>query len=348
MSSVFLDALALKPTPRRPVWLMRQAGRYLPEYRALRAKAGSFLKLSQNPEWAAAITLQPLARFDLDAAIIFKDILTLPDAMGCRLTFVSGEGPAFERPITDAQSIRDLPMPDPMKDLAFVMEAMALVKKEKPGLPLIGFAGSPWTVAAYMVGEGRQDDFASIQTMRQKAPDVLHLLLDHLAQSTIQYLLAQVDAGADVLMLFDSWAGLLGDAFAEFSGRYLEVIVHGVKDQCPGVPIIVFCRQFRGDWQTLASMGCDALGVDQGMDLQNIREQVGGKVALQGNLEPSVLAGPPEKIAPAVHAVLDAYGAGPGHVFNLGHGITPDVPPEHVAIMIDAVHAHRFTHKEVA
>lgn len=342
MSHLLIDALRCKPTFRRPCWLMRQAGRYLPEYRALRAKAGSFMTLCQDSDLACEVTMQPLARFDLDAAIVFSDILTIPDAMGLGLHFIQGQGPAFKQPIMTAADVAALPMPDPMDELVYVMDAIRKSKAALAGkVPLIGFAGSPWTLAAYMVKSGRANDFADALAMCQQAPTVMDALLQHLAKATTAYLLAQVASGADVLMLFDSWGGVLptGD-FQRFSLQHLQTIIAGIKAKHPEVPIILFCRQVHHAWSELANSGADALGIDQGVSLQQAKLGVAGQVALQGNLDPKVLLQSPAAIAQAVQAVLADYGDDPGLVFNLGHGVTPDVPPAHVAAMIDAVRKH--------
>jgi uroporphyrinogen decarboxylase len=340
--SVFLDSISLKPTARRPVWLMRQAGRYLPEYRQLRQQAGSFLALCQNPEWACEVTLQPLRRFDLDAAIIFSDILTIPHAMGCGLHFVAGEGPLFRQPVTNEQDIQRLPRLDDMQGLRYVMDAITLTRRElDPTMPLIGFAGSPWTVACYMVQQGKHDQFAGMLRMQRQAPELCQQLLRHLAEVTARYLLAQAAAGADALMLFDSWGGLLSAAdFEGFSLSHLRQIIATVNQQYPHLPCIVFSRQVHHSWSALAACGANALGIDHEVSLCTVRQAVGNRVALQGNLDPAILTTTPTAIEQGVQSVLQAHGSGPGHIFNAGHGVTPDVPPENVACMIAAVREH--------
>jgi uroporphyrinogen decarboxylase len=338
-----LRALAREPVDVTPVWLMRQAGRYLPEYRAVRAKAGSFLNLASTPELACEVTLQPIERYPLDAAIIFSDILTIPHAMGLGLDFVEGEGPRFATPVRDQAAIASLPSPDPEVELRYVMDALRLARHELDGkVPLIGFAGSPWTLACYMV-EGRSGtDFRLAKQMAHDTPELMHALLEKVAQTSIDYLNAQVDAGAQALMLFDTWGGILTPwDYQEFSLRYCQRIVdkltrerHGAK-----VPIILFTKG-GGLWlESMAQTGVDALGLDWTIEMGEARARVGDTVALQGNLDPSILRANPDRIRAEVAAVLDSYGPGPGHVFNLGHGITPDIDPEHTAAAIEAVHA---------
>jgi uroporphyrinogen decarboxylase len=322
--------------------MMRQAGRYLPEYCATRARAGSFLKLCTTPELACEVTLQPLARFPLDAAILFSDILTIPHAMNLGLEFEAGEGPRIARPVRSAADIDRLGIPDPENELRYVMDAVRLVRRELGGrVPLIGFAGSPWTVGTYVVEGGGSRTFAHIKRMLYGAPAELHRLLDTLARATVEYLNAQVAAGAQAIMVFDTWGGVLTPAdFEVFSLRYLRQIVDGLVRESEGrrVPVILFTKG-GGAWlQDMAATGCDALGVDWTTDLDAARRAVGSRVALQGNLDPSVLYAPPDVIRERVAAVLASYGHGSGHVFNLGHGIHPDVPPEHAAAMIAAVH----------
>jgi len=337
-----LRALACQPVDVTPVWIMRQAGRYLPEYRAVREKAGSFLQLCKTPELASEVTLQPLARFDLDAAIIFSDILTIPDAMGLGLGFTEGEGPAFERPVRSMRDVKALGVPDPETDLRYVSDAIRLVRHELGGkVPLIGFCGSPFTLAAYMI-EGRANKhFPHIQRMRGEAPDVLHALLDILTESVICHLNAQIQAGAQVVMIFDSWGGLLDTPGYEiFSLPYLSRIIQGLLRFHEGraVPVILFTLH-GGQWlEQMLTTGCDAIGIDWTLSLIEARLRVSGKVALQGNLDPAILKQDPDTIRREVSKVLAEYGEGPGHVFNLGHGITPDIPPEHVRVLVDAVH----------
>lgn len=343
-NDLLLRALALEPTPRRPIWLMRQAGRYLPEYRATRERAGSFLAMCMNPQLACEVTLQPLERFALDAAILFSDILTIPHAMNLGLQFETGEGPRFERPVRSAADVDRLRVPDPGRELRYVIDAVALIRRELEGrVPLIGFAGSPWTVATYMVEGGGSKTFGIIKRMMYETPALLHRLLDLLARSTTLYLNAQIAAGAQAVMLFDTWGGVLTPAqYEEFSLRYMAQVVDALTRESGGarVPRIVFTKG-GGAWLAkIAAIGCDAVGVDWMTDLATAREAVRGRVALQGNLDPSALFAPPDTLRAEARRVLDSYGAGPGHVFNLGHGITPDVDPERVAVLIDTVRSY--------
>jgi uroporphyrinogen decarboxylase len=338
----FLRALQRQPVDVTPVWIMRQAGRYLPEYRATREKAGSFMQLCTHPELACEVTLQPIRRFALDAAILFSDILTVPDAMGLGLYFSEGEGPRFERPVRSAADVARLAVPDPEKELRYVMDAVRLIRRELDGeVPLIGFAGSPWTLSTYMV-EGRgSKDFAMVKKMMFDQPDLLHRLLDVVARATMEYLNAQVAAGAQAIMIFDTWGGMLSPRdYIEFSLRYMEQIVRRLTRENAGrkVPVILFTKG-GGQWlERMAATGCDALGVDWTTDLVDARARVAGRVALQGNMDPSVLYAEPARIRREVEAVLDSYGPGPGHVFNLGHGIHQGVDPERVKVLVDAVH----------
>jgi uroporphyrinogen decarboxylase len=336
-----LRALARQPVDRTPVWIMRQAGRYLPEYRKTRERAGSFLALATHPELACEVTLQPLARFPLDAAILFSDILMIPKAMGVGLAFEEGEGPRIERPVRRAADVDALPVPDPAKELRFVMETVALVRRELAGrVPLIGFAGSPWTVATYMVEGGSSRDFARIKGLLYGEPKALHRLLATLARATTDYLNAQIAAGAQAVMLFDTWGGALSTpAYLEFSLAYMEQVVAGLTREREGrqVPVILFTKG-GGAWlERMAAAGADALGVDWTTELSAARRATGGRVALQGNMDPGVLYAPPATIRAEVARILESYGRGPGHVFNLGHGVQPGVDPEHVAAMIAAV-----------
>ncbi len=340
----FLRALRREPVDMTPVWIMRQAGRYLPEYRATRARAGSFLALAQTPELACEVTLQPLARFALDAAILFSDILTIPDAMGLGLYFVDGEGPKLRRPLRSTADIATLGVPDPERDLRYVMDALRLIRRELDGrVPLIGFSGSPWTLACYMIeGEG-SSSFSRAKTLAFDDAATMQRLLDVLADAAVTYLAAQAAAGAQALMVFDTWGGLLAPAqFREFSLRSLARIAAGLKSDplTREVPLILFSKGANAHLETLADSGCDALGVDWTIDIGEARQRVGGRVALQGNLDPAMLAASPDAIRTGAHAVLDAFGAHPGHVFNLGHGITPDIDPDHVAVLVDTVHAY--------
>jgi uroporphyrinogen decarboxylase len=335
----FLRALARQPVDRTPIWIMRQAGRYLPEYRATRARAGDFLTLCKTPELACEVTLQPLARFPLDAAILFSDILTVPDAMGLGLAIDEGSGPRFARPLAGAADIAQLPLPDPCDDLGYVLETIRLVKRAlDPGVPLIGFAGSPWTLATYMV-EGRATrDFTVVKKLVYARPDAAHALLDKLARAVADCLVAQIEAGVDAVMLFDTWGGVLPPAaYLAYSLAYMRRIVAALP---PATPSILFTRG-GGQWlEPLADSGCSALGLDWTVDLASARARVGARVALQGNLDPAVMLTDPGVIADAARALIDAWGPGSGHVFNLGHGILPDTPPEHVAALVETVHEH--------
>jgi uroporphyrinogen decarboxylase len=345
-NDLLLRALLREPTPRRPIWLMRQAGRYLPEYRATRAKAGGFLQMCTNPEIACEITLQPVDRYPLDAAILFSDILTIPHAMNLGLEFEAGEGPRFERPVRTAADIDKLGVPDPGRELKYVIDAVARVRRELGGrIPLIGFAGSPWTVATYMVEGGGSKTFGVIKRMMYEAPRELHRLLEILARSTILYLNAQIAAGAQAVMVFDTWGGVLTPSqYQEFSLHYMAQVIASLTRAANGrrVPNIVFTKG-GGAWlDKIAAIGCDAAGVDWTTDLQAARQATGGKIALQGNLDPSALFAPPEVLRAETLRVLDSYGPGSGHVFNLGHGITPEVDPERVALLVDTVHGYRL------
>jgi uroporphyrinogen decarboxylase len=343
-NDLLLRALLREPTPRRPIWLMRQAGRYLPEYRATRGRAGSFMAMCTNPQLACEVTLQPLDRFPLDAAILFSDILTIPHAMNLGLEFEAGEGPKLERPVRTQADLDKLGVPDPHQELRYVIDAVALIRRELAGrVPLIGFAGSPWTVATYMVEGGGSKTFGIIKRMMYEAPQVLHGLLDLLARSTIQYLNAQIAAGAQTVMVFDTWGGVLTPAqYQEFSLRYMAQIVAALTRESDGrrVPNIVFTKG-GGAWlDRIAAIGCDAVGVDWTTDLATARIAVAGKVALQGNLDPSALFAPPDTLCAETLRVLESFGAGPGHVFNLGHGITPDVNPDRVALVVETVQGY--------
>ena len=340
-NDLLLRALLREPTPRRPIWLMRQAGRYLPEYRALRARAGGFLQMCTNPAIACEITLQPVDRFPLDAAILFSDILTIPHAMNLGLEFEAGEGPRFAKPVRTAADIDKLGVPDPHGELKYVPDAVALVRRELRGrIPLIGFAGSPWTVATYMVEGGGSKSFALIKRMMYEAPRELHRLLALLAKATGLYLNAQIASGAQAVMIFDTWGGVLTPAqYQEFSLDYMQQVVQSLTRESQGrrVPNIVFTKG-GGAWLAkIAGIGCDAVGVDWNTDLSTARQTVAGRVALQGNLDPSALFAPPQQLRAETLRVLESYGAGPGHVFNLGHGITPEVDPDRVALLVETV-----------
>jgi uroporphyrinogen decarboxylase len=341
-NDVFLRALLKQPTERTPVWMMRQAGRYLPEYRATRAKAGSFLKLCMTPELACEVTLQPLARYPLDAAILFSDILTIPHAMGLGLEFETGEGPVIRNPVRSAADVAKIKIPDPSVELKYVVDAVGLIRRELHGrVPLIGFAGSPWTVGTYVVEGGSSKQFDRIKGMMYADPSTLHRLLGLLAKSTTTYLNAQIAAGAQAIMIFDTWGGVLTPAqYREFSLDYMTQILEGLTREADGrvVPRILFTKG-GGAWLgEMAKTNCDALGVDWTTDLADARRTVQDRKALQGNLDPSSLYAPPERIRELVGGVLASYGKGTGHVFNLGHGIHPDVPPENAGAMIAAVH----------
>ncbi|WP_040858474.1 uroporphyrinogen decarboxylase [Thiorhodovibrio frisius] len=341
-NDVFLRALLREPVDYTPVWMMRQAGRYLPEYRETRAKAGSFMDLCRNPELACEVTLQPLERFPLDAAILFSDILTIPDAMGLGLYFSEGEGPGFERPVRNKEDIERIKVPDPEQELRYVMDAVAVIRRELNGrVPLIGFSGAPWTLATYMVEGGSTKNFALTKAMMFDRPELMHALLGKIADTVTLYLNAQIARGAQAVMIFDTWGGVLSPAdFREFSLRYMERIVEGLTREADGrrVPVVLFAKG-GGQWlDRMAETGCDALGVDWTMDLADARRLVKDKVALQGNLDPCTLYASPERIEREVGRVLASYGSGSGHVFNLGHGIHPDVNPEHAAAMVSAVH----------
>ncbi|MDP1787576.1 uroporphyrinogen decarboxylase [Nitrosomonas sp.] len=341
-NDTFLRALLKQPVEYTPVWLMRQAGRYLAEYNETRARAGDFLSLCKNPGFATEVTLQPLARFPLDAAILFSDILTIPDAMGLGLYFSQGEGPMFERPLRAEKEIYALKVPDPGAELRYVMDAVSEIRKALDNqVPLIGFSGSPFTLACYMV-EGRGGtEFREIKTMLYQRPELLHHLLDVNAKAVTAYLNAQIEAGAQVAMIFDTWGGALSHAaYREFSLRYIQQIVSELKREQNGmrVPSIVFTKG-GGLWlEAIADIGCDAVGLDWTIDIGEARRRVGDKVALQGNLDPSVLFASPGVIAAEVEKILTSYGNGSGHVFNLGHGISQFTPPENAAALVEAVH----------
>lgn len=346
-NDLLLRALLREPTPRRPIWLMRQAGRYLPEYRATRLRAGGFLEMCTNPEIACEITLQPVDRYPLDAAILFSDILTIPNAMNLGLEFEAGEGPQFQRPVRTPADIDRLGVPDPGNELKYVTDAIARVRRELQGrVPLIGFAGSPWTVATYMVEGGSSKTFGLIKRMMYESPRELHRLLELLARATILYLNAQIAAGAQAVMLFDTWGGVLTPAqYEEFSLRHMAQVIDALTRQSEGrrVPSIVFTKG-GGPWLAkIAAIGCDAVGVDWTTDLSDARKAVAGRVALQGNLDPSALFATPEILRAETLRVLDSFGAGPGHVFNLGHGITPEVDPERVALLVRTVQDYALT-----
>ena len=341
-NDTLIRALLREPTPYTPVWIMRQAGRYLPEYNETRRRAGSFLALAKNPDFATEVTLQPLVRYALDAAIVFSDILTIPDAMGLGLYFVEGEGPKFERPLREEWEIRNLNVPDPGEHLRYVLDAVSQIRRALNNeVPLIGFSGSPYTLACYMVEGGASADFRLIKSMLYARPDLLHHLLDINTRTVTAYLNAQIEAGAQAVMIFDTWGGSLSAAaYREFSLAYLQRIVAGLKREHGGarVPSIVFTKG-GGLWlEDIAAIGCDAVGLDWTTDIGDARRRVGARVALQGNLDPMVLFSSPEQIRSEARRVIDAYGPGAGHVFNLGHGVSQHTPPAHVKVLVDAVH----------
>ena len=337
-----LKALLRQPVDATPVWMMRQAGRYLPEYRATRAKAGDFMSLCMNAELACEVTLQPLERYDLDAAILFSDILTIPDAMGQGLYFETGEGPKFKKVIRNAADVAALPIPDPEKDLGYVMNAVRTIRKELNGrVPLIGFSGSPWTLATYMIEGGSSKTFSEAKKLAYNLPDVMHALLNKLADSVITYLNGQILAGAQAVQIFDTWGGALShSAYREFSLAYMEKIVKGLIRENEGreVPVILFTKN-GGLWlEAMADTGACALGLDWTMDITAARQRVGDRVALQGNMDPAILHASPARIQQEVAKILADFGPGNGHIMNLGHGITPEIDPEHAGAFINCVH----------
>jgi uroporphyrinogen decarboxylase len=341
-NDTFLRALLRQPTEYTPVWMMRQAGRYLPEYCETRKRAGSFLELCKSPDMATEVTLQPLDRFPLDAAILFSDILTVPDAMGLGLYFSEGEGPKFERPLKTEAEIKALRVPDIGKDLKYVTDAVSQIRKALDGsVPLIGFSGSPWTLSCYMVEGGSSDDYAKVKTLMYKEPKLMHHILEVTAQSVIAYLNVQIEAGAQAVMIFDSWGGALShSAYHEFSLPYMQRIVDGLIKEKDGVriPSIVFTKG-GGLWiESIAQIGCDAVGLDWTMDIGVARQKVGERVALQGNIDPTVLFATPDVIRAEVEKVLSSFGFGSGHVFNLGHGISQFTNPDNAAALVQAVH----------
>lgn len=338
----YIRALLKQPVDVTPVWMMRQAGRYLPEYKATRAQAGDFMTLCTNPELACEVTLQPLRRFELDAAILFSDILTIPDAMGLGLYFEAGEGPKFKHPLTTHAEVKKLAVPDPEIELKYVMDAVRTIRKNLQGsVPLIGFSGSPWTLATYMVEGGSSKAFTKIKKMAFSDADTLHLLLDTLADAVIAYLNAQIAAGAQALMIFDTWGGVLSPRdYKLFSLQYMHKIVDGLNRQYEGqtIPVTLFTKN-GGMWlESIAQTGCDAIGLDWTINIADAKARVGDSVALQGNMDPSILYAPKARIEQEVQDILAGFGHGEGHVFNLGHGIHLDVDPEHAGYFVDAVH----------
>jgi uroporphyrinogen decarboxylase len=340
----FLRALTGQPVDVTPVWMMRQAGRYLPEYRATRKLAGDFMSLCQSPELACEVTLQPLRRYAMDAAILFSDILTIPDAMGLGLYFSEGEGPRFHKTVRTAADVEQLPIPDMARDLGYVTDAVSLIRRELNGsVPLIGFSGSPWTLATYMIEGSGSKDFRHAKAFMYNQPEQMHLLLDKLAQSVTAYLNAQIAAGAQAVQIFDTWGGILTtQAYREFSLAYMKKIVAGLTRESEGrkVPVILFTKN-GGLWlQDIADSGCDCVGLDWTIEIGRARSLIGSKVSLQGNMDPSILYSTPDSIRAEVRRILASYGTGSGHVFNLGHGITPDVDPANVSAFVDAVHEY--------
>ena len=338
----FLRALLKQPVDRTPIWIMRQAGRYLPEYREVRAKAGDFMTLCSTPELACEVTLQPVRRFEIDAAILFSDILTIPDAMGLGLYFSEGEGPKFKTTLSNAADIKNLIVPDPAEKLRYVTDAVSLIRQELNGdVPLIGFSGSPWTLATYMVEGGSSKTFSKIKALFFEDPATAHLLMDKLATSVASYLNAQIEAGVQTVMIFDSWGGALTTRhYKEFSLHYMQKIVDQLIRSKDGetIPVILFTKG-GGMWlNDIAATGCDAVGLDWSVDLHQARQQIGDQVALQGNMDPSIMGASGDAIKKEVENILSDYGHGSGHVFNLGHGITPNISTDNVEILVNTVH----------
>ena len=344
MAFDYINALLKKEVTRTPIWVMRQAGRYLPEYRATRKKAGDFLTLCKSSDLACEVTLQPLERFDLDAAILFSDILTIPDAMGLGLHFVEGEGPKFTNPLNSLQDIEHLKKPDVSQELSYVSEAVSVIKKNLKGrVPLIGFTGSPWTLATYMVEGGSSKTFSKVKGLMYENPKHMHQLLDVLADTIIDYLNSQIESGADSVMIFDTWGGLLNkECYENFSLRYMSKIVDGITREYEGkiIPVTLFTKGGSAWLEQIAATGCDAIGIDWTIEIGEAERRVGGQVALQGNLDPSVLFASKEVIKTEVNKILGQFKGSTGHVFNLGHGITPEVNPESMKFLVDAVHSY--------
>ena len=345
-NDLYLRALRGEQVERTPIWVMRQAGRYLPEYMATRKQAGDFLTLCKTPELACEVTLQPIDRFGLDAAILFSDILTIPDARGLGLYFAEGEGPRFERPLRSAATVDRLGVPDPLDQLGYVTDAVRLIRRELDGaVPLIGFSGSPWTLATYMVEGGSSKEYRHVKGMLYQQPEVLHRLLQKLAQAVTDYLNAQIEAGAQAVMIFDTWGGVLTpETYRAFSLDYMAQIVAGLKREHEGqtIPVTVFTKGGARWLEAMVDTGCNALGLDWTIDIDEARERVGEKVALQGNLDPCVLYAQPERIRAQAKNIIERFGNHPGHVFNLGHGIHQAIDPEHVGVLLDAVHEYGF------
>jgi len=344
MAFDYINALLKKEVTRTPIWVMRQAGRYLPEYRATRKKAGDFLTLCKSSDLACEVTLQPLERFDLDAAILFSDILTIPDAMGLGLHFIEGEGPKFTNPLNSLQDIEHLKKPDVSQELSYVSEAISVIKKNLKGrVPLIGFTGSPWTLATYMIEGGSSKTFSKVKGLMYENPKHMHQLLDVLADTVIDYLNSQIESGADSVMIFDTWGGLLNkESYENFSLRYMSKIVDGITREYEGkiIPVTLFTKGGSAWLEQIADTGCDAIGIDWTIEIGEAERRVGGQVALQGNLDPSVLFASKEVIKTEVNKILGQFKGSTGHVFNLGHGITPEVNPESMKFLVDAVHSY--------
>ncbi|MGV6850931.1 MAG: uroporphyrinogen decarboxylase [bacterium] len=338
----FIRALLKQDVDTTPIWIMRQAGRYLPEYREIRAQAGDFMSLCRNQELACEVTLQPLRRFDLDAAILFSDILTIPDAMGLGLYFTEGEGPRFKKPIRRTADVKALDVPDPEMELGYVMNAVRTIRKElNNSVPLIGFSGSPWTLATYMVEGGSSKDFRRIKAMCFEEPSIAHQLLSVLAKSVASYLNAQIEAGAQAVQIFDTWGGSLSpDMYREFSLRYMSEVLSLLKRDHGGekVPVILFTKGGGPNIEAIADTGCDGVGLDWTINIADAKRRVGDRVALQGNMDPCALYASPAVIREETRKVIDGFGTGNGHVFNLGHGISPDVNPDVVKVLVDTVH----------
>ncbi len=344
MAFDYINALLKKEVTRTPIWVMRQAGRYLPEYRATRKKAGDFLTLCKSSDLACEVTMQPLERFDLDAAILFSDILTIPDAMGLGLHFIEGEGPKFTNPLNTLQDIENLKKPDVSQELSYVSEAVSVIKKNLKGrVPLIGFTGSPWTLATYMIEGGSSKTFSKVKGLMYENPKHMHQLLDVLADTIIDYLNSQIESGADSVMIFDTWGGLLNkESYENFSLRYMSKIVDGITREYEGkiIPVTLFTKGGSAWLEQIAATGCDAIGIDWTIEIGEAERRVGGQVALQGNLDPSVLFASKEVIKTEVNKILGQFKGSTGHVFNLGHGITPEVNPESMKFLVDAVHSY--------
>jgi uroporphyrinogen decarboxylase len=344
----YIKAALSQAVDKTPVWMMRQAGRYLPEYRELRAQAGDFMSLCTNPELACEVTLQPLRRYDLDAAILFSDILTIPDAMGLGLYFKTGEGPAFEKPVQSVKAIAELEVPDIYSELKYVTDAVSTIRKAlKNETPLIGFSGSPWTLATYMVEGGTTKNFGKVKGMMFSEPKAMHQLLDVLAKSVTAYLNAQIESGAQAVMVFDTWGGVLSTRdYQEFSLRYMQQIVDGLIRSKDGqkIPVTLYTKGGAGWLEAMADTGADCIGLDWSIDIDQARARIGNKVALQGNMDPCILYSTPQRIEQEVADILAKFGHGSGHVFNLGHGIHPTIDPANVEAYVNAVHQHSLSY----